>query len=422
MKKFFALALICALVLALVPSVALADAYTEWSDATSLPKSGTYKLMTDVALSSKADISGSLKLDLNGKTVTLNGAGQFFVRNTGSLTIEDSVGSGKILISASSTQSYAIQINGGNFQVDGGTIENTKKAVKAVFLNTNSTFTQNGGAIINNVTDTNPPFDGGCPVHVNSGATFILNGGEVVTLYTKGGNAIYLNSSGSQPTTVFTMNGGTVKNTAAGSDGLVSAIEGSGGNINILITADEIVAPGTGIEAPSASVEITGGEIDAGYFGLMANNATISGTSQITAGRAVLYAKNNLSNSNAITGGTFEAPKLMEEGYANADTSKVEVSGGTFTDPSSGEAMPGVEENLADGAVLNDATGEVTPPAPATPTPTPTPAPATPTPVVPAAPADVPETGDHDLPILCAVLALLALVGMGLVKRVNDRI
>ena len=73
------------------------------------------------------------------------------------------------------------------------------------------------------------------------------------------------------------------------------------------------LAPGTGIEAPSASVEITGGKIDAGYFGLMANNATISGTAQITAGRAVLYARNNNSNSNAITGGTFKAPKLMED-------------------------------------------------------------------------------------------------------------
>ena len=422
MKKFFALALICALVLALVPSVALAETYTDWTSSTSLPTAaGAYKLTTDVTLSSKVDISNSVKLDLNGKTVTLNGAGQFFVRNTGSLTIEDSVGSGKILISASSTQSYAIQINGGNFQVDGGTIENTKKAVKAVFLNTNSTFTQNGGAIINNVTDTNPPFDGGCPVHVNSGATFILNGGEVVNLYTKGGNAIYLNSSGSQPTTVFTLNGGTVKNAAAGSDGLVSAIEGSGGNINILITAGEIVAPGTGIEAPSASVEITGGKITAvDGFAIQGNNATIGGTAQITAGNAVLYAKNNSSNSNTITGGTFVAPELMESTYASADTSKVTVSGGTFTDPS-GEVMLGVEGNLAAGAVLND-NGQVTPPAPATPTPTPTPAPATPTPVVPTAPADVPETGDHDLPILCAVLALLALVGMGLVKRVNDRI
>lgn len=180
------------------------------------------------------------------------------------------------------------------------------------------------------------------------------------------------------------------------------------------------LAPGTGIEAPSASVEITGGKIDAGYFGLMANNATISGTAQITAGRAVLYARNNNSNSNVITGGTFKAPRLMEDSYASADTSKAAVSGGTFTDPSSA-VMPGVEGNLAAGAILN-ANGQVTPPAPATPTPTPTPAPATPTPVVPAAPAEVPETGDHDLPILCAVLALLALVGMGLVKRVNDRI
>ena len=39
-----------------------------------------------------------------------------------------------------------------------------------------------------------------------------------------------------------------------------------------------------------------------------------------------------------------------------------------------------------------------------------------------AAPAPIPETGDHDLPILCGVLALISLLGLAQVKRLDEHI
>ena len=110
---------------------------------------------------------------------------------------------------------------------------------------------------------------------------------------------------------------------------------------------------------------------------------------------------------NSITGGTVTGTITTDNDGARVYPSHVAptgfITGGAFDNqPDDAFLSPN-----APGTYLDSATGKyVIGTAPA----------------APAAPADVPETGDHDLPILCAVLALLALVGMGLVKRVNDRI
>jgi hypothetical protein len=43
-------------VITLMPTMALAADYSEWTDASKLPTTGTYKLMTDVTLSGEVTI------------------------------------------------------------------------------------------------------------------------------------------------------------------------------------------------------------------------------------------------------------------------------------------------------------------------------------------------------------------------------
>ena len=68
------------------------------------------------------------------------------------------------------------------------------------------------------------------------------------------------------------MNNGKVENKAAGSDGLVPAIEGH----KVLINGGTIDAAGTGITATGSNVEITGGTIYAGWFGLHTRYASVT--------------------------------------------------------------------------------------------------------------------------------------------------
>lgn len=82
------------------------DGYTEWTDSTSLPSRGVYKLTTDVTLAAKVTVgswasarpevpTNTLVLDLNGHTITAANGEAFFIQTNGGLTIEDSAGGGE---------------------------------------------------------------------------------------------------------------------------------------------------------------------------------------------------------------------------------------------------------------------------------------------------------------------------------------
>ena len=125
MKKFFALALICALVLALVPSVALAvehtvNSETDLVNAISSASSGdTIKLGSSFSVSARIDVKNQLTLDLNGNTLTSseNGSyGAIYVGTAGNLAIQDGLGGGAITAPGIAIGNY------GKVSISGGTI------------------------------------------------------------------------------------------------------------------------------------------------------------------------------------------------------------------------------------------------------------------------------------------------------------
>ena len=259
------------------------------------------KLEEDITLTSKVTVGAfsgskvSVTIDLNGHTVKLSGSNaQLFVQKTGKLIIEDSVGNGLITNKdATASNSYLVQVNG-DCEINGGTLESAVQ---------NST-----------------------PLYIQNACTCTLNDGTIINSYTKGGKAVYVNKG------TFTMNGGKVENKAAGSDGLVTAIDG----YNFIMTGGTIEAAGTAITATTSNVEITGGTINAGYFGLHTRCATIDPAEgkevSITAGRAAIiaYSAPSTGKGNKIYGGNFVAPVLMESKYVS-DPTNVEVYSGTYS-------------------------------------------------------------------------------------------
>ena len=270
------------------------------------------KLQEDVTITSKVTIGVSygeevsMIIDLNGHTINLNGSSaQLYVQTKGKLVVEDSLGGGLITNKgATGYNPYPIQI-AGNCEVNGGTLENTLSSNYALYTQ-------------------------------NATSTCMLNNGTIINSYDKGGKAVYNKGT-------FIMNGGKVVNKAAGNPGYAAAIEGH----TIIMNGGEIEAAGTGIVATGSNVEITGGTINAGWYGLLTRYAIVNPAEgkqvNIKAGKAVVmaYSAPKEGIGNKIYGGNFDAP-IFVKGYASEENANnIEVHGGIFT--------PDVSEYVVDG-------------------------------------------------------------------------
>ena len=181
-------------------------------------------LVNDVVLENTLTVNAGeqIVLDLNGKVVsgTCN-AGQsslVFVENTASLTVKDTVGTGKLTYAqGTSNVGWTVDVKGA-LTLESGTIELTGSwsIGYAVDVRPNSwgseytegtTFTMKGGNIVSS--------DGGVRVasssadaHRNVSASFVMNDGTIDAawdgVFVQQSNAIYDVLS-------FTMNGGTIK-------------------------------------------------------------------------------------------------------------------------------------------------------------------------------------------------------------------
>lgn len=307
-KMLFVISIIVAFIL-FVPSVWAAVVTTEEQFVTAISEGKTVeikkdfniKLNEDITITNRVTIGASsgnnisVTIDLNGHTIKLDGSNaQLFVQKKGKLIIEDTVGDGLITNEGAANYSqYPIQILG-NCEINGGTLENALPNLTAIYIQ-------------------------------NETAVCTLNDGTIINSYTKGGRTVKVNKS------TFIMNGGKVESKASGSDGLTTAIEGN----NVIMNGGIIEAAGTGITATASNVEITGGTINAGWFGLHTRYATIvpgeSKEVNISAGRAAIiaYSAPSSGKGNKIYEGNFEAPILMESKYA-CDATNVEVHGGLF--------------------------------------------------------------------------------------------
>ena len=332
MKKFFALALVCALVLALVPSVALAAGVAtvngvEYSDIQEAIKaaapSGTVELTADVTVDKWIMFAESLSIG-SGEIITLVIDGLTINGNGHTLTVKSIESAG----------------NGNRLFYDATRLNINDLTIKCVDAAAN----QGGIGLKAGVLDNVSFVGGGYGVFPQSGDVTIQD-----CTFQTNSTAIYFE----QERDGLKIDGCTFNQPAG---------------VNAVLLRGDVA---------------------------FTNNT-------VNSGRTV----NVVSGSPTVTGNDFNDVRLKVYNDATGNIAGNEINNLEFSDP----AAP-VNSTFRNNGLSQAAQNALN---------------ATNTPnlmdPVPAAPADVPETGDHDLPILCAVLALLSLLGMGLVKRVNDRI
>ncbi len=198
--------------------------YTSLQDAIDAAQNGeTVVLLADIADSATIKIAGkSITLDLNGKAINgVCNAGQsslVYIENNASLTVKDSVGTGKIAYAqGTSNVGWTIDVKG-EFVLESGTIELTGSwsIGYAVDVRPNSwgteytnpsVFVMNGGTILSS--------DGAVRVassssdaHKMVSASFVLNDGRISAawdgVFIQQSDVIYDDLS-------FTMNGGVIE-------------------------------------------------------------------------------------------------------------------------------------------------------------------------------------------------------------------
>ena len=352
--RIWGILLVLTMLLSLMPVTALAadgDEYDEWTNDTSLPSRGMYKLTTNVTIADKVTVGGwassrpesptsTLTLDLNGYTVTATNGQAFFVQTSGGLIIEDSAGTGKITNASESTSSNLIHVNGGQFTLSGGTLENVMERGCALFVNSDSAVTITGGNIVNTV-------DGGDAVYVNGG-TFEMTGGHIDQQSTYSSDAaIYANNSAD----------------------------------SISISGGEISSACKGVYAAFTPVNVTGGTFDTDGYAFQTRNLTVEPADgrevSVTSDQAVIYSFSG--SANEIHGGSFSAPYISND-YTDEDASTLEISsgkfagltaveqtesntqitisGGTYTNTDN-TALEDVENYIDGDKIFNDETGAV---------------------------------------------------------------
>ena len=228
-------------------------------------------------------INNDITLDLGGKTLT--NAGEHTIVNNGTLTIMDSVGTGKV---DNVTHGHGALVNNGTVILSGGTFE--RSAEKGTF---------------------EPYGPGGNSWYTiaNYGTMTINNG---TTVKNAGGYSSNIRNGGQDSTAKLTINGGTF-------DGGVNTVKND----------------------PNGVLEIKGGELKntAQYVIMNWNQATISGGTFETAetAGAVLFSSTYGTDGTAcgeltITGGTFKAAgnKLIVDAYDANNHGTVKIRGGSF--------------------------------------------------------------------------------------------
>ena len=217
-RKYISLLLALCMVMSLLPAAALAagadDDHGEHSGWTALTNlggtltGGSYYLTGNLnASSGQISVTGTVNLCLNGYTLYLSGS--YFRVESGSFTLCDCDGSGKITGGAAA--SPAVDINGGNFTMTGGSITGNSSGI---WVQSSGSFTMTGGEItdntINVTNDLNYLPCGGVLVN---GGSFTMTGGEITGNtanveggLTVGGGVLVVNNGS------FTMTGGEITN------------------------------------------------------------------------------------------------------------------------------------------------------------------------------------------------------------------
>ena len=227
---------------------------TAWTAADSLPgTAGSYYLTQSVS-SDWTVPTGEVNLCLNGQTIS----GKITVGSGATLTLTDCTGTGKLQGSRSGS---GVSINGGTFNLYGGTITGFVNGVEIGSHNdskTRSSFTMYGGAITGNKADSSGGggvFLIGTTNSVVTAPSFTMHGGTISNntagASDGGGGGVYVGVKCS-----FTMDGGTITGN--------TATAGNGGGIYIHFNAGKVSISGGTITGNKATAT---GNISCGHGG-----------------------------------------------------------------------------------------------------------------------------------------------------------
>ncbi len=279
----------------------------------------TVTLLADVALTTGLEIAkgNTVVLELNGYTISYASSettGNAAITNLGNLTIEDTVGTGKVTYTSTANGGYNFVadtiINNGTLTIVSGTIENNTAYGNAAYA-------------IDNIS--------------NSDAAVIINGGTI----TSQNDAIRMFANSDVNANALTINGGTI----TGYDVAVwlQLATGASTSPEAVLTINEgtlstqsgyaaVFSSSSGAAYSDAAITVTGGTIDGkfitgGYYsyysGTGAETVTITGG---TFNDAISH--QNLEENISIQGGTFA--KAVPESYCAEGFEPVDNGDGTF--------------------------------------------------------------------------------------------
>ena len=305
MKRIFAIVLVLAMLVSVMPTSALASeetrevhthkvcgdvncteheeiTYQPWTDSTKLPADGNYYLATDVTLSGNAPLTGKLYLCLNGHNVNLNGHA---IWNQTIAHICDCTAKTENGIYTAGSISGGSRTNGGAFDMKAGTTYVALHLYDGIIENCSAT--DNGGAV-NVAADAKFYMYGGIirgcqavnggAVNVASGAQFHMTGGTIENnSVTTHGGAVYAESDST--VTVSNNTSAIANNTAGKEAGGLYARENSSITIKDSIIRGNKANAGSAITVYGGTLTLDGAVIQNNHAnaGYGAVHATVTG-------------------------------------------------------------------------------------------------------------------------------------------------
>ena len=325
---------------------------TAWTAADSLPNSaGSYYLTQSVSENWTVP-AGEVNLCLNGQTIN----GKITIGSGATLTLTNCTGNGKV--------QGEVTVNGGTFELYGGTITGGVQVGKKGAYQTGSSFTMYGGAITGNE-DYGGVFLVGTTNHIDP-PSFTMHGGTIsdntAGASDGGGGGVYVGEKCS-----FTMDGGTITgNTATAGNGGGIYIHFNAGRVSIsnaTITDNRVTATGNTSCGHGGGIYSERG-VTVGNVKITGNNSTFEGGGIYGQGTITLTDATVADNSgyDVYYGGLESTtPELTVSGsvkagyYANyAWKLPILVSGALSEDS---VIRVGVREGINPGAIAEPASG-----------------------------------------------------------------